>query len=187
MGAGPAHEAAAPRAAGRNRPGRTASPDSVQPSPPLSNGSRTDRAGFEPAVPLARYAGLANRCLQPLGHLSGLFILRSGSYLPNTCQRPHQRAALTLRHLLLRWSCVPRVHIRGPWVLLQGRDRPVSFPISHKKPRSATAGYTRISRIHDHGQVVVMQRNSIILQLGCITLAPPGNFSGEYFSQQSGL
>ncbi len=31
---------------------------------------RTDRAGFEPAVPLTRYAGLANRCLQPLGHLS---------------------------------------------------------------------------------------------------------------------
>ena len=30
----------------------------------------TDRAGFEPAVPLTRYAGLANRCLQPLGHLS---------------------------------------------------------------------------------------------------------------------
>ena len=31
---------------------------------------KTDRAGFEPAVPLTRYAGLANRCLQPLGHLS---------------------------------------------------------------------------------------------------------------------
>ncbi len=71
MGAGPVHEAAAPPAAGRNRAGRVASPDSAQPSSPLSDGSRTDRAGFEPAVPLARYAGLANRCLQPLGHLSG--------------------------------------------------------------------------------------------------------------------
>ena len=30
----------------------------------------TDRAGFEPAVELAPYAGLANRYLQPLGHLS---------------------------------------------------------------------------------------------------------------------
>ena len=29
-----------------------------------------DRAGFEPAVPLTGYAGLANRYLQPLGHLS---------------------------------------------------------------------------------------------------------------------
>ncbi len=38
---------------------------------PYGNRGKTDRAGFEPAVPLARYAGLANRCLQPLGHLSG--------------------------------------------------------------------------------------------------------------------
>ena len=29
-----------------------------------------DRAGFEPAVEFAPYAGLANRYLQPLGHLS---------------------------------------------------------------------------------------------------------------------
>ena len=29
-----------------------------------------DRAGFEPAVGFAPYAGLANRYLQPLGHLS---------------------------------------------------------------------------------------------------------------------
>jgi hypothetical protein len=29
-----------------------------------------DRAGFEPAVEPKPYAGLANRCLQPLGHLS---------------------------------------------------------------------------------------------------------------------
>ncbi len=58
----------------------------IQPANSWSNGSergegtgrtgafvefgRTDRAGFEPAVPLTRYAGLANRCLQPLGHLS---------------------------------------------------------------------------------------------------------------------
>ena len=43
----------------------------AQLSPPRSDSTRTDRAGFEPAVPLTRYAGLANRCLQPLGHLSG--------------------------------------------------------------------------------------------------------------------
>src|SRR5215216_6271851 len=30
-----------------------------------------ERAGFEPAIQVAPYAGLANRCLQPLGHLSG--------------------------------------------------------------------------------------------------------------------
>ena len=28
------------------------------------------RAGFEPAVPLSRYAGLANRWFQPLTHLT---------------------------------------------------------------------------------------------------------------------
>ena len=39
--------------------------------PPSQTVQETDRAGFEPAVPLTRYAGLANRCLQPLGHLSG--------------------------------------------------------------------------------------------------------------------
>ncbi len=38
---------------------------------PSQTAQETDRAGFEPAVPLTRYAGLANRCLQPLGHLSG--------------------------------------------------------------------------------------------------------------------
>ncbi len=37
---------------------------------PYRNRGETDRAGFEPAVPLSRHAGLANRCLQPLGHLS---------------------------------------------------------------------------------------------------------------------
>ena len=31
---------------------------------------KADRAGFEPAVELTPYAGLANRYLQPLGHLS---------------------------------------------------------------------------------------------------------------------
>ncbi len=33
-------------------------------------GVPTDRAGFEPAVEREPYAGLANRYLQPLGHLS---------------------------------------------------------------------------------------------------------------------
>ena len=61
---------------------------------PYGNRGKADRAGFEPAVPLTRYAGLANRCLQPLGHLSGLFIVRFGSYLPSTCQSPHQLATL---------------------------------------------------------------------------------------------
>ena len=34
-------------------------------------GSKAERAGFEPAVGPKPYADLANRCLQPLGHLSG--------------------------------------------------------------------------------------------------------------------
>jgi lipoyl(octanoyl) transferase len=34
-----------------------------------------ERGGFEPPIALANYDGLANRCLQPLGHLSRLFTL----------------------------------------------------------------------------------------------------------------
>src|ERR1700693_1223375 len=30
-----------------------------------------EREGFEPSIRVSTYAGLANRCLQPLGHLSG--------------------------------------------------------------------------------------------------------------------
>ena len=30
-----------------------------------------DREGFEPSIPFKGYDDLANRCLQPLGHLSG--------------------------------------------------------------------------------------------------------------------
>ncbi len=32
---------------------------------------QTEREGFEPSIRVSTYAGLANRCLQPLGHLSG--------------------------------------------------------------------------------------------------------------------
>ena len=32
---------------------------------------RAEREGFEPSIRVSTYAGLANRCLQPLGHLSG--------------------------------------------------------------------------------------------------------------------
>ena len=31
-----------------------------------------EREGFEPSIAVAHYAGLANLCLQPLGHLSEL-------------------------------------------------------------------------------------------------------------------
>ena len=30
-----------------------------------------EREGFEPSIEVTPYAGLANLCLQPLGHLSG--------------------------------------------------------------------------------------------------------------------
>ena len=30
-----------------------------------------EREGFEPSIAVSHYAGLANLCLQPLGHLSG--------------------------------------------------------------------------------------------------------------------
>jgi len=36
-----------------------------------------DGAGFEPAVHLSIYAALAKRCLQPLGHPSGVLVLSS--------------------------------------------------------------------------------------------------------------
>ena len=36
----------------------------------LSHAKMAERGGFEPPVSLAEYGDLANRCLQPLGHLS---------------------------------------------------------------------------------------------------------------------
>lgn len=33
--------------------------------------------GFEPTIPVSRYDGLANRCLQPLGHPSAPCFARS--------------------------------------------------------------------------------------------------------------
>ena len=39
--------------------------------PPTTQRTRgAEEAGFEPAIEIAPYAGLANRCLQPLGHPS---------------------------------------------------------------------------------------------------------------------
>ena len=40
-------------------------------SNPSTTWSLAEREGFEPSVRLIPYAGLANLCLQPLGHLSG--------------------------------------------------------------------------------------------------------------------
>src|SRR5687768_11976095 len=37
---------------------------------PHRQGPATEREGFEPSIRVSAYAGLANRCLQPLGHLS---------------------------------------------------------------------------------------------------------------------
>ena len=36
-----------------------------------------ERRGFEPLIQIAPYAGLANQCLQPLGHLSGGVTLKN--------------------------------------------------------------------------------------------------------------
>src|SRR3954470_22310587 len=49
---------------------------SLLPEPQGSNTAkagtrRAEREGFEPSIRVSTYAGLANRCLQPLGHLSG--------------------------------------------------------------------------------------------------------------------
>jgi hypothetical protein len=37
-----------------------------------SSSSNAEREGFEPSIAVTHYAGLANLCLQPLGHLSEL-------------------------------------------------------------------------------------------------------------------
>src|SRR3954453_22276108 len=37
----------------------------------VGNGSRAERAGFEPAMECEPHTRLAGECLQPLGHLSG--------------------------------------------------------------------------------------------------------------------
>src|SRR3954469_14015310 len=37
---------------------------------PLRGAFFTEKEGFEPSIRVSPYAGLANRCLKPLGHLS---------------------------------------------------------------------------------------------------------------------
>src|SRR4051794_37317104 len=37
---------------------------------PAKRGFFTEKEGFEPSIRVSPYAGLANRCLKPLGHLS---------------------------------------------------------------------------------------------------------------------
>jgi hypothetical protein len=55
----------------------------------------TERAGFEPAIPIAQYIGFRDRRLQPLGHLSAQSSILSGfSFLASPrmekapCPRP---------------------------------------------------------------------------------------------------
>ena len=57
-----------------------------------------DRAGFEPAVEVSPYAGLANRCLQPLGHLSCVFAIKN----PLQCTRSVASAPSKCRRRVLR-------------------------------------------------------------------------------------
>ena len=59
---------------------------------------RAEREGFEPSIRVSTYAGLANRCLQPLGHLSGRVseviggrrVLQPSSCWRNFSARVHQ-------------------------------------------------------------------------------------------------
>ncbi len=57
-----------------------------------------DRAGFEPAVELTPYAGLANRSLQPLGHLSYVFAIKN----PLQCTRSVTSGSSKCRRRVLR-------------------------------------------------------------------------------------
>src|SRR5207245_3935569 len=49
---------------------------------------RAEREGFEPSIRVSAYAGLANRCLQPLGHLSGRVSEAIGAALVRQPVRP---------------------------------------------------------------------------------------------------
>ncbi len=46
-----------------------------------------EREGFEPSIHLTAYDGLANRCLKPLGHLSGYKQFKADT---PTCQIKNQ-------------------------------------------------------------------------------------------------
>jgi hypothetical protein len=61
---------------------------------------RAEREGFEPSIRVSTYAGLANRCLQPLGHLSGrVSEVRDAERL----RQPFQHARV--RELQLKTTC----------------------------------------------------------------------------------
>lgn len=80
----------------------------------------TDRAGFEPAVPLTRYVGLANRCLQPLGHLSR--------------GRDHSRSGRGVQSLIVTEtrSCVPPAMSSRPRIEVLRTTKPFSSTASRR-------------------------------------------------------
>lgn len=53
-------------------------------------GELAEGKGFEPSIPVSQYNGLANRRLQPLGHLSAIRLLNGGW---RACQRERTPAA----------------------------------------------------------------------------------------------
>src|SRR6266513_4818013 len=55
---------------------------------------RAEREGFEPSIRVSTYAGLANRCLQPLGYLSGRVMKGIGA---KNLLQPSARAAPLIR------------------------------------------------------------------------------------------
>ena len=46
------------------------------------NGGLAETEGFEPSIRLTAYDDLANRCLQPLGHVSAKLLTHAGKWRP---------------------------------------------------------------------------------------------------------
>ena len=73
------------------------------PEPRWARGWQAERAGFEPAVRVNYpYDGLANRCLQPLGHLSGC--CETSEMSPTGLSSPRRRASTNAGRVLRKRS-----------------------------------------------------------------------------------
>jgi hypothetical protein len=142
----------------------------------LSYGRLAEREGFEPSIPVAQYAGLANLCLQPLGHLS---------VLCQTCQRTALRSQ---HHSTEEVGFEPTKGLH-PWRFsrpLPSAARPFLHPADHLNPtepwpdtrsfrgcqstsrRSALQGLEKAKKMGGEGQTPSGTRSSGALGSGAL-------------------
>src|SRR2546423_5359620 len=104
---------------------------------------RAEREGFEPSIRLSAYAGLANRCLQPLGHLSGRIPKAIGS---KSVLQPSAKSA--------GWRCAETISFNVPGE--KGRAR-----ASIRTNESSEEGM-----LNGHSRAV-----TLVAAIGCIAAA----------------